>query len=146
MAQQVDVIGALPPVHKVLSVPSGGQHLKAVRVGDGHGAARMAAGIGDDLFHVPALVIQHGVAAGLDDARLLSGDLGVGVPQLLHMLQADVGDHRHLRRGDHIGGVQPSAQAHLQHHQVTLGLPEIEHAQGGHQLELGGGVVHLPPG
>ena len=70
----------------------------------------------------------------------------MGVPQLLHMLQADVGDHRHLRRGDDVGGVQPSAQAHLQHHQVTLGLPEIEHAQGGHQLELGGGVVHLPPG
>ena len=48
-----------------------------------------------------------------------------------------MGNHRSLRGGNHIGGVQTAAQAGLQHHDIALRLQKIDHPNGGHQLELG---------
>ena len=58
------------------------------------------------------------------------------------MLQADAGDDRRLRGGDHVGGVQPPPQAYLQHHDVTPCRLEAAKAHAGQQLKLGGGVLH----
>ena len=50
----------------------------------------------------------------LDNARLLSGNCGERVSQLLRMVEADVGDDRDCRLAD-IGRIEPSAQADFKH-------------------------------
>ena len=67
------------------------------------------------------------------------------MPAFSPAIAADVGNHRRLRRGDDIGGVQTAPQPHLQHHDVTARPEEILHSQGGHQLKFSGGVFHPLP-
>ena len=94
--------------------------------------------------HRRVLGQDHHMAAGLDDPRLLPGDLGKGISQGLHVVHADGGDDRQVRAVDDVGGVQPSAQPHLQHYQIGGLLPEPEKGHGADQLELRGQVQAVP--
>ena len=75
---------------------------------------------GDHFHHLRSLFDCQNRHAGLDNACLLSGDLGQGVPQHLLMIEADGGDHRDFGK-QRVGGVQTAAHAGFQHH--PLGLP-----------------------
>ena len=66
----------------------------------------------------------------------------MGIAQLLRVLKADVGNDRSLRHGDDVGGVQPTAEAYLQHCNVTALLLKIAQSNGGHQLEFRGLLGH----
>ena len=129
-----------------LPLPGQGLHLEGLRPGEGQLHPPLPAHRLHHLLGLPALAVEDGPAARLDDAGLLPGDKGDGVPQLLRVLQAQIGDDRHLGGGDHVGGVQTPPQAHLQYHDVTGPLLEPHHGHGGHQLELGGRVGHVPGG
>ena len=141
-SQQGNVVGALPPVAEGLAVPAGLQHLQGIRCSHRERAVRLTAGLLHYLLHLPALVVEHSGTAPLDDPRLLTGDQGPGIAQLLGVLQADIGDHRRLRGGNHIGGIQAAAQPHLQHHDVAARPQEKLHAQSGHQLKFRGWILH----
>ena len=94
------------------------------------------------LFHTGGGRIQHGAAALLEDARLGGGDLLQGAAQKFRVIQADIGQHCHLRHGDHIGGIQRAAHANLQHHDVALLPQEIFKADAADQFKLRGMVLH----
>ena len=57
----------------------------------------------DDTRHAP-----------LQNPRLLPGDLGNRVTQILLMIQRHRRDHRQARHLDHVRGIEPPAQPHLQ--------------------------------
>ena len=127
------------------------EHLSLQAVGDGgevvHGGAVQAravilAAAADHVLHARLLLIEHAVAAVLDDAGLGLGDFLDGIAQHLHVIQADVHDHRGLRRVDDVGGVQLAAQAHLQHYDLAGVAGEVLHCDAGDQLKLGGVLLH----
>ena len=66
----------------------------------------------EDLDQIGVGLAQHQNGAGLDDPGLLPGDLLTGVAQVLHVVELDVGDHRHLAVDD-VGGVPQATEAHL---------------------------------
>ena len=146
LAQQRDVEGSLPPVAEGLALQTGGQHLKLAWLGNSKGDILFLADLFHNLLHLPALVVEYSITARFDDAGLLLRNQCPGIPQLGGVLQADVGNYRRLRGWNHIGGVQPSAQPHLKHYNVALRFQEIEHPHSGHQLKLGGRVLHPLPG
>ena len=86
--------------------------------------------------------VAHHRAARFDDARLSGGDIRQRRAQLLDVIHAQCRDHRAGRLFDDVGGIQRAAKSHLQHHDITLLLRKIEHAQCGDDLELGGHVLH----
>ena len=58
------------------------------------------------------------------------------------MVQTDVGDDRHFRGGDDVGGIQQTAHAALQHDDIRLLPAVILKGDGADQLELRGRVRH----
>ena len=58
------------------------------------------------------------------------------------MVQAQVANHRHLRRVNYVGGVQFPSHAHLQNHDVAPVPGKVLHGNGRHQLKLCGMVRH----
>ena len=61
------------------------------------------------------------------------------------MVQAQLGDDRRQRGGDHVGGVQPPAKTHLQHHQVASRLGEVKKGQGRDDFKFRRLVLHRLP-
>ena len=53
------------------------------------------------------------------------------------MVKADAGNDRQERLFDDIGGIEPAAQPHLQHHKIDLFAAEIFERDGGDQTEFG---------
>ena len=80
---------------------------------------------------------DHDRAAGLDDACLLAGDVGQRRPGELGVVEADVGDHRHLGVDD-IGGVPSAEHPDLDHGDVDGDVGEPAEGGGGHGFEVGG--------
>jgi hypothetical protein len=78
------------------------------------------------------LPLRHrkGRHARLEDAGLLGGDLGQRVPQQLHVVEAQGGDAAHDGAAHAVGGVQPPAQPHFQHHDIHPLLQEDLEAWG----------------
>ncbi len=74
--------------------------------------------------------------ARLDDAALLGSDLGQRVAQQLCMVEAQAGDDRHQRR-QHVGGVEPPAQSHLNDSNIDGAGREIVKGNGRDDLEPG---------
>ena len=70
-----------------------------------------------------------------DDPGLLPGDLGELRTQELQVVVVDGGDHRHRRRLEDVGGVEPAAQAHLDDAQVGRRAREGGQRQDGGDLE-----------
>ena len=93
-------------------------------------------------FHRRGTAVHHSVAALLEDAGLGQRNLLHGIAQILRMIQADVGDHRHLGHFNDVGGIQRAAHAHFQHHDVALLAAEILEGDAGNQLEFRGGFLH----
>ena len=119
------------------------------------GNALKIPGSGDPVFHVLLTtdllqgvhdlgfrVIQHGSAAGLDNAALGPGNLGEGVSKVLRVFQTDIGDDGCLRTVDDIGGVQFTAHPDLQDDNVAVFFQKILHGNGCDQLKLAGMVLH----
>lgn len=88
---------------------------------------------------------------GADDAGLLRGDLGEGLPQIIGVIQADRGDHRD-RGVDDVGGVPAAAHPDLDDGDVDRCVCERGEGHRGQHLELahrraagrfGLGVDHL---
>ena len=60
----------------------------------------------------------------LKNPCLFPGNGRTGVPQILLVVQANARDHAHFRM-DHVGAVQPTAQADLDHRHVHLGNRKV---------------------
>ena len=82
------------------------------------------------------------MTAGLDDARLGGGDGLHRIPQHAGVVQTDVGEHGGFRRGDHIGGIEFTAHAHLAYHNIAHLPGKPGQADGRYQLKLRGGIRH----
>ena len=115
---------------------------KPGEVRDAQAGAHLPGLLPEDLQHALPLLIGHRLAAGLEDPGLLGGDLLQGVPQHGGVIQADVHEHGSLGGSDDVGGVQPAAQAHLQHHDVTAPVGKPAQGRGGDELKLRGVVCH----
>ena len=124
-------------VGEALSVEAGREQRELRGVRDGERDLLFRTDAGNDLPHLAALTVEHGAAAGLEDAGFLRGDGGEGAAEDGGVLQPNVGDDRHLRCGNDVGGVQPPAETDLDHDEVTAGLRKPKKADGGHQLKLG---------
>ena len=96
----------------------------------------------ENCLHTGASPVDHRVAAFFENAGLCPGDLLYGAAQNLDVVQADVGDDRHLRAGDHIGGVQRAAHTHLQNHDVAVVAAEVFKGDTADQLKLCGTFLH----
>ena len=89
------------------------------------------------LRHLWGLVgVEHQPAPRLDDAGLLKGNLLQGAAQNGGVVQRDGHDGRHLWHVDDVGGVEPAAHAHLQHHDVALPPGKPVEGQGSDVLKL----------
>ena len=82
------------------------------------------------------------MTAGLYDARLGGGDGLHRIPQHAGVVQTDVGEHGGFRRGDHIGGIEFTAHAHLAYHNIAHLPGKPGQADGRYQLKLRGGIRH----
>ena len=89
----------------------------------------------DDLQRLGRLLGHHGRHARLEDAGLLPRDGRQGVAQVLHVVERH-GRHRGHRGPRGGGGVQPAAQAHLQHRDVHLLLREVPERHQRAELEV----------
>ena len=136
----------LPLVCKALAIETVKLAVDLVKVGNAQAGAQGGAALPHYVHHALLLLVKHAVTAGLDDSRLLGGDLFHRVPQDLGVVQADIHDHRGLRRSNDIGGVQPAAQSRLQHHNVALFLLKPQESGGGHHLKLRGVILHCVGG
>ena len=72
---------------------------------------------------------------GLEDAGLLGGDLADGVAEMLGMIERHRGDHGRQRTLDHVGGVEPPAQADLEQQHVGRMAREQQEPRRGGDLE-----------
>ena len=97
---------------------------------------------GDDGVRLRHTAIAHHRTARLDDTGLGGGDVCKGGAKLLHMIHTQRRDDRTLGRVDDVGGVQRTAEAHFQHHDVAFFLSEPEHPQRSDDLKLGGHIAH----
>ena len=122
--------GAQP--HSLAGILGG---LDQLRPALGGGPLRQRADLGAD----PAEHQGRGVA---QDGELLGGDLELGLPQPLGVVEADRGQHRHPR-GDRVGRVQPPSQPGLDHGGVEVGGGEGDEGGRGGDLELGHGLALL---
>ena len=77
---------------------------------------------------------DHDGDAAFDDASLFKGDLGHGVAEKLLMIQRDGGDDRQAGR-HHIGGVQTSAETHLEQGPVGRGAGKGQKGGAGGDFE-----------
>ena len=82
-------------VGEALSVEAGREQRELRVVRDSERDILFHAGAGDDLPYLAALTVEHGAAAGLEDAGFLRGDGGEGAAEDGGVLQPDVGDDRH---------------------------------------------------
>ena len=87
---------------------------------------------------------QHDRAPRLDDTRLFGRDQFDAVAEHVAMIEPDRRDRRHLRL-HHVGGVKPSAEAHLDHGQIDLAPRELQDSHGGHELEETRKIVRICP-
>ena len=74
-------------------------------------------------------------AAGLDDARLLAGDVGERRPGELGVVEPDVGDHRNLRVDD-VRRVPAAEHPDLDHADVDGDVGEPAERRRGDRLEV----------
>ena len=119
-----------------------GQGSQAVGLGNGDRDVQGGAAIPEHLLHRGQVGVEHRVAAGLKDAGLGGGDGLHGGAQELGVVQADVGEDRDLRGGDHVGGVEFAAHTRLQDHNVAALPVEPGQGDGSDQLKLGGQIRH----
>ena len=73
---------------------------------------------------------------GFDDARFFSGNGFDGISKQGRVVGTDVGNNRNLRLDD-VGGVEPSAQAHLHNGNIYLAMPEVVKSHSYGQLKKG---------
>ena len=93
-------------------------------------------------LHGRGAPIDHRMAVRLENAGLGFRDFLHGVPKILGVIQADVGNHRHLGHLDDIGGVPGAAHAHLQHHNIAFLPIKILEGDAADQLEFRGRLGH----
>ena len=66
------------------------------------------------------------------------GNLGKRVAEQVRVVERNRHDCRNLGRSDDVGGIEPAAKPHLEHHDIAADVREMHERHGGHQLELGG--------
>ena len=93
-------------------------------------------------LHRGSTAVNHGMSILFEDPGLGFGNFFHGVAQVLRVIQTDVGDHRHLRRFNDIGGVQRAAHANLQNHNVAVFPAEKFKGNAGNQFKLRRGFLH----
>jgi hypothetical protein len=101
-----------------------------------HERADLGAALQQDLRRLDRLTGQDRLRAGLDDARLLGGDLGQRVAQQVRVVDVDRRHHGHVRVRD-VGGVPGAAQPDLDHRHVDRGVGERRVRHGRDDLEEG---------
>ena len=94
----------------------------------------------------PGLRLDHGHRLGhllgadrrhaaLDDGGLLAGNRRQGLPEKFGMIHADRRDHARQRRVDHIGRIEPAAEADFQQHHIGWMLREQPERRRGFDLK-----------
>ena len=129
--QQLTADGDLPVEHRELRILPRDSGVGAHRLGQQHlhGLGRLA---GD---HRDGVGRDEGIVLFVDDARLLTGDLGQGVTEIVGVVHIDRGDHRH-RSGHHIGGVPAPTETGLDDRDIDRGVGEGGEGHRGEHLEL----------
>ena len=85
---------------------------------------------------------DHRRHAALEDAGLLGGDRGERVAQEIDVVDRDRRDHGRERMRDHVGGVEPPAEADLhQHHVGRMAREQHERGRGGDLEHRDGGAL-----
>src|SRR5262249_23411045 len=81
----------------------------------------------------------------LDDGGLLGGDCGQRSAEIFGVVHADRRNHRSERRLDHIGRIEPSAEAYLEQQHIGLMLREQAERGRGLCLEKSNGRTVIDP-
>jgi hypothetical protein len=89
----------------------------------------------DRLQRLVRLGADHGGDAGLEDARLLTGDRGQGVAEEALMVVVDRGDGAERGPFDQVGRVEPAAEPDLQQQRVGGMTGEGKEGGGSGDLE-----------
>ena len=86
-----------------------------------HRCAHLASALHNNGLSFGLLLVAHHGNAGFDDAGLFVRDFGDGVAKHVRVIKSDRGDGAHLGHDD-IRGVEPAAQANLEHHRRASDL------------------------
>ena len=119
------------PGHRELAVDDAEVDALPLRQGADLGASGK-----QDLRSFDALPSKDGVRARLDDAGLLSGDLGDRTAQQVGVIKIDRGDHSDTGIG-HVGGIPGTAQADLDDRDIHRCIGERGIRHRGDDLEEG---------
>lgn len=71
---------------------------------------------------------------GLDDPGLFGSDSLQRSPENFHVVEADVGDDGG-QRFQHVGGIEPPAEADLDDRDINMSAGEVIEGEGGYQLK-----------
>ncbi len=96
-----------------------------------------AAGSHERVRQLGVGLADHHRAAGLHDAGLLRRDVQGGRAGIFGVIDADVGDHRHLRLA-HVGGIPAPEQTHLDHSHIDGDVGEPTERGGTDGFEVAG--------
>ena len=106
-----------------------------------HRCAHLASTLHDNGLGFGLLFVAHHGNAGLDDAGFFVRDFGDGVAKHVRVVERDRGNGAHLGHDD-IRGVEPAAQAHLEHHRRAADLRKVQQRRRRDKLERRGLLVH----
>ena len=107
-----------------------------------HRCAHLASALHDNGLGFGFLLVAHHGNASFDDAGLFVRNFGDGVAKHMRVIERDRGNGAHLRHDD-IRGVEPAAQAHLEHHRRATDLCKVQQRRRRDKLERRGLLVHL---
>ena len=128
--------GATSAVQRRPSGPSPSQAVLTRSAASTSGASCCVRHPGDHVRGLAGGDPAHHRDLGLDDPGLLGGDLPGRAAQQFRVVHPDRGDDR--ERGlDHVGRVEPPAQAHLDHRPLDLARGEVVEGQRRADLEEG---------
>ena len=90
-----------------------------------HRCAHLASALHNNGLGFGLLLVAHHGNASLDDAGFFVRDFGDGIAKHVRVVKRDRGDGARLGHDD-IRGVEPAAQAHLEHHRCAVDLRKVQ--------------------
>ncbi|MPM63007.1 hypothetical protein SDC9_109885 [bioreactor metagenome] len=127
---------------KAEGVERGRNIRNAAVIGHDQFGAAGTARLGKHRIRLHILVVDYDFAAGFDDARLGARNIRYRRPKLTRVIQTDIGDDGERRRIDHVGRVQLTAHANLQHDDICLTAQEVFKRDDGDELKLSRMIRH----
>ena len=125
----------MQPVVVLIDQPAALLGRGPVLAGDGKRGAQPRRLAFDHRERLAGLAGDDGRNAGFENARLLGGDLFDGVAEKLAVIERHAGDDAGERAFDHVGGVEPAAEADFEQHDVGRMAREQQERRGRLDLE-----------